>query len=86
MTMSRLQLLKAELQKLSPVELRETCDWLDDFVEGSPEFTSGFQDAIRQSESEMVSSLTSRSKPSESNNQYNKYHGSRQKAQNNGLH
>jgi hypothetical protein len=53
--MNKVEQVESELRKLSPAELRQVRDWLDDFVEDQLEFTPEFEAAIRQSESEMNS-------------------------------
>jgi hypothetical protein len=45
--------IEAELEKLSPAELKQVRDWLDDFVEDRLEFTPAFEAAVQQSEREM---------------------------------
>jgi len=51
--MSKVQQLEAELEKLSPRELREVHEWLQDFLEDQLEFTPEFEAQIRQSEEEV---------------------------------
>ena len=58
--MSKVEQLEVELQKLSPTELRQVRDWLDDFVEDRLEFTPEFESAIRESEREMDSGVQPR--------------------------
>ena len=53
--MNKVEQVESELRKLSPAELRQVRDWLDDFVEDQLQFTPEFEAAIRQSESEMNS-------------------------------
>ena len=53
--MSKVEQIEVELEKLSPAELRQVRDWLNDFVEDRLEFTPEFESAIRESESEMSS-------------------------------
>lgn len=53
--MNKVEQVESELRKLSPAELRQVRDWLDDFVEDQMEFTPEFEAEIRQSESEMKS-------------------------------
>ena len=53
--MNKVEQLESELRKLSPAELRQVRDWLDDFVEDQMDFTPEFEGAIRQSESERKS-------------------------------
>jgi hypothetical protein len=52
--MSKVEQIEAELEKLSPVELKQVRDWLDDFAEDRLEFTPEFEAAIKQSEQEMA--------------------------------
>jgi hypothetical protein len=52
---NKVEQVESELRKLSPAELRQVRDWLDDFVEDQMEFTPEFEAEIRQSESEMKS-------------------------------
>ena len=55
--MSKVEQIESGLQKLSPAELRQVRDWLNDFVEDNLEFTPEFESAIRESEKEMSSGL-----------------------------
>ena len=50
---SKVERVESELQKLSPAELRQVRDWLDDFLEDQMEFTPEFEAAIRESEREL---------------------------------
>ena len=52
--MSKVDQIQAELEKLSPAELKQVRDWLEDFAEDRLEFKPEFEDAIRQSEREMA--------------------------------
>ena len=52
--MSKVAQIEAELEKLSPAELRQVRDWLDDFTEDRLEFKPDFEAAIQQSEQEMA--------------------------------
>ncbi len=52
---SKIEKVEAELQKLSPQELQQVRDWLDDFVEDRMQFTAEFESAIGESEREMRS-------------------------------
>jgi hypothetical protein len=52
---NKVEQVESELRKLSPAELRQVRDWLDDFVEDQMEFTPEFEAEIRQAESEMKS-------------------------------
>ena len=51
--MSKVAQIEAELQKLSPAELREVRNWLDDLIEDDLDFTPEFESALKQSEQEM---------------------------------
>ena len=48
-----LEQIEAELQSLSPADLKRVRDWLDDFVEDRLEFREDFGAAIQESEREM---------------------------------
>jgi DNA mismatch repair protein MutH len=52
--MSKVERLKAELQTLSPAELKRVRDWLNDFLEDRLGFTPGFEVTIQESEHEMA--------------------------------
>lgn len=52
--MSKVQMIEAELQTLSPDELRQVRAWLDDILEDGLEFTDEFEARIHASEEEMV--------------------------------
>ncbi|HEX3988354.1 MAG TPA: hypothetical protein VHZ30_02915 [Verrucomicrobiae bacterium] len=54
--MSKVEQVESELRKLSPTELQQVRDWLEDFVEDQMKFTPEFESGIRQSEVEMKSS------------------------------
>ena len=58
--MSKVEQIEAELQSLSPAELKRVRDWLDDFVEDRLEFKEDFEAAIQESEREMASGLRPR--------------------------
>ena len=58
--MSKVERIEAELQTLSPEELRRVRDWLNDFVEDRLEFTPEFEAAIQESEHEMAAGLRPR--------------------------
>ncbi len=58
--MSRVEQIESELEKLSPAELRQIREWLDDFVEDQMEFTSEFEAAIQESEQEMKAGIKPR--------------------------
>jgi len=53
--MSKVEQVESELRKLSPAELQQVRDWLEDFVEDQLKFTPEFESAIGQSELEMKS-------------------------------
>ena len=52
--MSKVEQIEAELQSLSPAELKRVRDWLDDFVEDRLEFREDFEAAVQESEREMA--------------------------------
>ena len=58
--MSKVEQIEAELQSLSPAELKRVRDWLDDFVEDRLEFREDFVAAIQESEREMAAGLRPR--------------------------
>jgi hypothetical protein len=58
--MSKVDQIEAELEKLSPAELKQVRDWLDDFAEDRLEFTPEFEAAIRESEREMAAGMQPR--------------------------
>ena len=58
--MSTVEQIEAELQSLSPAELKRVRDWLDDFVEDRLEFREDFEAAIQESEREMAAGLRPR--------------------------
>ena len=60
--MNTVQTLESELLKLSPAELRQIRDWLDDLLEDQLEFTGEFEADIRQSEREMAAGEHSRTR------------------------
>lgn len=53
--MSKVEQLEGELQKLSPAELQQVRDWLEDYAEDRLKFSPEFEAQIRQSEREMQS-------------------------------
>ncbi len=53
--MSRVQQIETELGKLSPAELQQIRDWLDEVLEEQLEFTDEFEAQIKKSEEEMRS-------------------------------
>lgn len=58
--MSKVEQIEAQLQTLSPAELKRVHDWLDDFVEDRLEFKQSFEAAIQESELEMAAGLRPR--------------------------
>jgi hypothetical protein len=58
--MSKVEQIEADLQSLSPAELKRVRDWLDDFVEDRLEFKEDFEAAIQESEREMAAGLRPR--------------------------
>ncbi len=62
MAMSKVQQLEAELEKLSPAELQQIRDWLDDVLEDQLQFTDEFEGRIKQSEQEMASGTRPRTR------------------------
>ncbi|HIG29282.1 MAG TPA: hypothetical protein EYQ50_16425 [Verrucomicrobiales bacterium] len=58
--MSKVQEIEAELEKLSPSELGQVRDWLEDFLEDQLQFTDQFEAQIRQSEQETASGMRPR--------------------------
>ena len=58
--MSKVEQIEAELQSLSPAELKRVRDWLDDFVEDRLEFREDFEAAVQDSEREMAAGLRPR--------------------------
>ncbi len=60
--MSKVQQIEAELGKLSPAELQEIRDWLDEILEDQLEFTDAFEKQIKQSEKEMQAGLRPRTR------------------------
>jgi len=58
--MNKVEQIEAELQSLSPAELKRVRDWLDDFVEDRLEFKEDFEAAVQESEREMAAGLRPR--------------------------
>jgi hypothetical protein len=58
--MSKVEQIEAELQSLSPAELKRVRDWLVDFVEDRLEFREDFEAAVQESEREMAAGLRPR--------------------------
>ena len=60
--MSKVQALESELRKLSPAEMRQVRDWLDDLLEDQLEFAGEFEAEIQQSEREMTAGIHARTR------------------------
>jgi len=58
--MSKVEQIEAELQSLSPADLKRVRDWLDNFVEDRLEFREDFEAAVQESEREMAAGLRPR--------------------------
>ncbi len=58
--MSKVEQIQAELQSLSPADLKRVREWLDDFVEDRLEFREDFEAAIQESEREMAAGVRPR--------------------------
>jgi hypothetical protein len=58
--MSKVEKIEADLQQLSPAELRQVRDWLDDWFEDKLQFTSEFEGDIEESERELKAGLRPR--------------------------
>jgi hypothetical protein len=52
--MNKVAQITTELATLSPAELREIRNWLDDLIEDDLEFTPEFESALKESEKEMA--------------------------------
>jgi hypothetical protein len=59
---SKVQQIEAEMQKLSPAELQQIRDWLDDVLEDQLTFTDEFGGQVKQSEQEMASGARPRTR------------------------
>jgi hypothetical protein len=57
---SKVQQIEQDLEKLSPAELNQIRDFLDDLLEDELDFTLEFEAQIRQSEKEIAASLRPR--------------------------
>ncbi len=58
--MSKVEQIQAELEALSPADLKRVRDWLEDFVEDRLEFREDFESAIQESERQMAAGLRPR--------------------------
>lgn len=59
-SVSKVEQIEAELQKLSVADLRKIRDWLDDFVEDQLDFNEQFESAIKESEKQMKAGVIPR--------------------------
>jgi hypothetical protein len=57
---SKVQEIEAALQQLSPGELRQVREWLEDFIEDQLEFTDTAKAAIEEAERELAAGIKSR--------------------------
>jgi len=57
---SKVELMEAELRKLSQAELRQIRDWLDDMIEDELEFTPECERSIQRAERDMAEGRTAR--------------------------
>lgn len=60
--MSKVQQIESEMEKLSPDELRQIRDWLDNMLEDELVFTDTFETQLCQSEQELAAGLRPRSR------------------------
>jgi len=58
--MSKVEQIQEQIQKLSPEEMEQVREWLDDFIEDQLEFTEDFKAKIEQSERERAAGQYSR--------------------------
>ncbi len=61
--MSKVQEIAAQLAKLSPAEMRQVRDWLEDILEDQLRFTDEFEATIRESERDRAGGKDSRTRP-----------------------
>jgi hypothetical protein len=54
-SMTTVQQIKTQLENLSPAELLQIRDWLDNVLEDHLPFTDAFEAQIKQTEREMIS-------------------------------
>lgn len=52
--------METELRKLSPAELRQIREWLDEMIEDELEFTPEFEQSIEQAERDMAGGKSAR--------------------------
>ena len=62
--MSKVQKIEAELEKLSPAEMLQVRDWLDDFLEDQMQFTNEFEAKVQEAERDMAAGNASRKRQS----------------------
>jgi len=60
--MSKVQSIEAELQQLTPGEIREVRDWLENFLEDQLQFTDEFEADLQQSERDLAAGIASRTR------------------------
>ena len=60
--MSKVQQIAAAIQQLSPEELRQVHEWLEDFVEDQLDFSDEAKAAIEDAERELASGVRSRTR------------------------
>ena len=60
--MSKVQAIESELQKLTPAEIREVRDWLENFIDDQIQFTDEFEADIQQSECDMAAGVSARTR------------------------
>lgn len=58
--MTRTEQIESELANLSPAELRQIRDWLDERIEDESEFSPEFEAAVQESERDMIQGLRPR--------------------------
>ncbi len=61
-SMSKVEDIAAQLEKLSPAEILQVRNWLDDFLENHLSFTDEFEVTIRESERDVAEGKTSRTR------------------------
>jgi hypothetical protein len=60
--MSKVEDIAAQLEKLSPAEILQVRNWLDDFIEDQLSFTDEFEATIRESERDIAEGKASRTR------------------------
>jgi hypothetical protein len=61
--MSSVQEIQAKIKSLTPAELKQVHDWLEDFLEDQLQFTDGFEAEVQESEREMAGLKTASAAP-----------------------